>query len=96
MKVFGRRLILLSAIMLFSAGAPAQLVIEITRGQTNAVPIAIVPLGWQSTAAAPYDISEVVAADLARSGRFAPLERRDMIERPTIGAEIRFQDWKYL
>ncbi|MBC7983408.1 MAG: Tol-Pal system beta propeller repeat protein TolB [Candidatus Obscuribacterales bacterium] len=84
------------ALTLASLGAQAQLVIEITRGQANAVPIAIVPLGWQGTAAAPYDIAEVVAADLARSGRFAPLERRDMIERPTVGAEIRFQDWKYL
>jgi TolB protein len=83
-------------IALVSFQAQAQLVIEITRGQANAVPIAIVPLGWQGAAAAPFDVSAVVSADLARSGRFAPLERRDMIERPTAGNEIRFQDWKYL
>ncbi|MGH8177456.1 MAG: Tol-Pal system beta propeller repeat protein TolB [Steroidobacter sp.] len=76
--------------------AHAQLVIEITRGQENAVPIAIVPFGWESTGAAPFDIAEVVAADLQRSGRFAPLERRDMIDRPTSGDQIRFQDWRYL
>src|SRR4029453_11959176 len=39
---------------------------------------------------------EVVAADLERSGRFDPLDRKDMIDRPTAGDQIRFQDWRYL
>ncbi len=76
--------------------AHAQLVVEITRGQENAVPIAIVPFGWESSGAAPFDVAEVVAADLQRSGRFAPLDRKDMIDRPTAGDQIRFQDWRYL
>jgi len=84
------------ALTLLSASAQSQLVIEITKGQANAIPIAIVPLGWQGPVAAPFDVAGVVAADLERSGRFAPLERRDMIEKPTSGEEIRFQDWKYL
>lgn len=81
---------------LLSSAAHAQLVIEITRGQENAVPIAIVPFGWEGTAAAPFDVAEVVAADLQRSGRFDPLDRKDMIDRPTAGDQIRFQDWRYL
>src|SRR5688572_2748953 len=76
--------------------ANAQLVIEITRGQENAVPIAVVPFGWESANAAPFDVAEVVAADLQRSGRFQPLDRKDMIDRPTAGDQIRFQDWRYL
>jgi TolB protein len=76
--------------------ANAQLVIEITRGQEDAVPIAVVPFGWESSGAAPFDVAEVVAADLQRSGRFAPLDRKDMIDRPTAGDQIRFQDWRYL
>jgi TolB protein len=76
--------------------ANAQLVIEITRGQENAVPIAVVPFGWESANAAPFDVAQVVAADLQRSGRFAPLDRKDMIDRPTAGDQIRFQDWRYL
>jgi TolB protein len=76
--------------------AHAQLVIEITRGQEDAVPIAVVPFGWESSGAAPFDIAQVVAADLERSGRFAPLDRKDMIDRPTSGDQIRFQDWRYL
>jgi TolB protein len=76
--------------------AHAQLVIEITRGQEDAVPIAIVPFGWEAAGQPPFDIAEVVAADLQRSGRFAPLDRKDMIDRPTSGDQIRFQDWRYL
>jgi len=90
-----RALMLLSLVVAVPV-ARAQLVIEITRGQAEAVPIAVVPFGWEGTDAAPLDVAEIVAADLARSGRFAPLDRRDMIERPTRGSEIRFQDWRYL
>jgi TolB protein len=85
------------AVLLLSAGlAQAQLVIEITRGQENAVPIAIVPFGWEGTGAPAFDVAQIVAADLQRSGRFAPLDRKDMIDRPTSGEQIRFQDWRYL
>ncbi len=83
-------------LLLIATSVRAQLVIEITRGQEDAVPIAIVPFGWESTGTAPFDVAEVVAADLKRSGRFAPLDRKDMIDRPTRGDQIRFQDWRYL
>jgi TolB protein len=91
-----RLLALVSVAALLAPGANAQLVIEITRGQENAVPIAVVPFGWESANAAPFDVAQVVAADLARSGRFDPLDRKDMIDRPTAGDQIRFQDWRYL
>jgi TolB protein len=90
------RVVAMTVLMLASAFAHAQLTIEITRGQENAVPIAVVPFGWESTGAAPFDVAEVIAADLYRSGRFAPLDRKDMIDRPTTGEQIRFQDWRYL
>lgn len=85
-----------AALIVLSSTAQAQLVIEITRGQEYAVPIAIVPFGWESDGAAPFDVAEVVAADLYRTGRFAPLDRKTMIDRPTRGEQIRFQDWRYL
>jgi TolB protein len=84
------------ALSWFAAAANAQLVIEITRSAEDAVPIAIVPFGWESSGTAPFDVAEVVAADLRRSGRFAPLDRKTMIDRPTQGDQIRFQDWRYL
>ena len=98
LKAFKSRLFLLLSLALISASfsVHAQLQIEITRGQANATPIAIVPLGWDAATPAPFDVSQVVENDLRRSGQFAPLERRDMIERPTAGADIRFPDWKYL
>ena len=96
MQRLARRILSAFALLIVSVAAHAQLVIEITRGQENAVPIAVVPLGWESAGTAPFDVSEVIAADLQRSGRFAPLDRKDMIERPTSGEQIRFQDWRYL
>jgi TolB protein len=90
------RVLWAAALAMVSLVAHAQLVIEITRGQANAIPIAVVPFGSTSSTAPPTDVAEVIAGDLARSGRFAPLERRDMVDKPTTGPEIRFQDWKYL
>jgi TolB protein len=90
------RIFLGCSLVLASLAVQAQLVIEITRGQADAIPIAVVPFGWTSPNSLPTDVAEVIAADLARSGRFAPLERRDMVDKPTTGLEIRFQDWKYL
>ena len=87
----------LAALLVFAGvAAHAQLVIEITKGQANAVPIAVVPFGMEGQGAASMDFAAVVAGDLARSGRFAPLERRDMTDHPTSGDQIKFQDWKYL
>jgi TolB protein len=73
----------------------AQLRLDITEGVQDAVPIAIVPFGGQEGDAAT-DVAAVVAGDLRLSGRFAPLDRRDIVARPTSGSEIRFEDWRLL
>ena len=80
----------------FSTTAQAQLVVEITQGLNDAVPIAIVPFGVPGPVVPTIDIAEVIQNDLARSGRFAPLERRDMIDKPTSGDQIQFSDWRLL
>lgn len=77
------------------SSAHAELVIEITRGLNDAVPIAVVPFGAQGTAPS-LDIADVVANDLSRSGRFAPIARRDMIDKPSSGEQIQFADWRLL
>ena len=75
--------------------ARAQLVVEITQGQADAIPIAIVP--FAADAGTPtFDVAQVVTADLSSSGRFAPMNRDDMVERPTRGADIVFNDWRTL
>lgn len=77
---------------------PAQAVlrVEINQGVEGALPIAIVPLSVVQPADAPLDISEVIAGDLALTGRFAPIDRADMLEKPARGSEAKLDNWKIL
>ncbi len=91
------RSIMFLVLSLVAAGANAELRIEITKGVSGAVPIAVVPFGWRVDGISPgEDVAEIVAADLARSGRFDPMPRGQMLETPTTGAEVDFQDWRLL
>ncbi len=81
---------------LLTARAEAQLVVEITQGLNDAIPIAIVPFGVPGPVVPTVDVGEVIQSDLSRSGRFAPLERRDMIDKPTSGDQVQFADWRLL
>ena len=74
----------------------AELVVEVTKGQDDAIPIAIVPFNSPTEAAASFDVAQVVGDDLARSGRFKSMARADMIEMPHVGASISFDDWRRL
>ena len=85
--------------LLFLSGAAntwAALTIEITQGMEGALPIAIVPFAWQGAGTEPLQISEIVSADLRRSGKFNPLDEADMISRPVTPDQIRFQNWRLL
>jgi TolB protein len=86
----------LAAAILLVQTARAELVVEITQGQADAIPIAIVPFGAGGAAQGVFDVAQVVSDDLARSGRFAPMSRSDMIERPSSGPQIVFEDWRTL
>ncbi|HLZ96373.1 MAG TPA: Tol-Pal system beta propeller repeat protein TolB [Steroidobacteraceae bacterium] len=74
----------------------AELVVEVTKGQDDAIPIAIVPFNSPTEAAASFDAAQLVSDDLARSGRFKSMDRKDMIETPHMGANIAFDDWRRL
>jgi len=87
--------LLAAALLLGAAPGHAQLRLDITQGVRDAVPIAVVPFGGQAEGGAA-DVAAVIANDLRMSGRFAPLERRDLVARPTSGAEIRYEDWRLL
>jgi len=78
-----------------ATSAHAQLRLDITEGVRDAVPIAVVPFGGQAEGG-PNDVAAVIASDLQLSGRFKPLERRDLVARPTRGAQVRFEDWRLL
>ena len=81
--------------MLMPWQARAELVIEITGGSEAALPIAVVPFGYEGFAASE-DISAIVRNDLERSGRFAPLPQQDLISTPHEKSEINFKDWRLL
>ena len=74
--------------------ALAQLQIEITRGVDNPTPIAVVPFGWSGSGASPEDVARIIDSDLARSGQFSPVSRRDMLSYPSRGSELYFRDWR--
>ncbi len=97
-----KRLLLLPALVFMAAFLPltsawAELRIEIREGVEKAVPVAIVPFAWTGPGAAPPgDVAAIVAADLARSGRFAPIDTADMLQKPSIGRDVDFDDWRIL
>jgi len=89
-------LILALALALASAGAKAKLTIEITGGVEGAQPIAVVPFGDLDGARPSLDIANVIGADLARSGRFRPMPRREMLVTPHRQEDIDFREWQLL
>ena len=72
----------------------AELQIEINQGVENPTPVAIVPFAWQGVGAPPEDVAQIIDSDLARSGQFAPVSRRDMLSYPSRESEMYFRDWR--
>ncbi|KAF1685044.1 Tol-Pal system beta propeller repeat protein TolB [Pseudoxanthomonas broegbernensis] len=71
--------------------------IDIIGGNASALPIAVVPMPYQGSAAAPEtDVAKVVRDDLARSGQFRTLPEAQLVERPTRGGEINYPTWRQL
>jgi TolB protein len=80
-----------------SALAEEELEIVIDKGVENSLPIVILPFGWsQAENLPPIDMTAIIANDLARSGRFAPMSEADMPQKPTQMHEINFKDWRLL
>ncbi len=90
--------LLMLSLGLASRPAPAQLEVDVTAGQSNPLPIAVIEFpmpGEDATVGA--DIAGVVSADLERSGLFAPIDPAAFIQRPEdIGEDElpRFGDWR--
>ena len=85
------------AAWLISGSALGDITVEITKGGVARTPVAVVPFGWSGrTSDMPLDIAEVIAADLQRSGRFAPIPEENMLQKPTTGAELDFDDWSFV
>lgn len=89
-------LMILALALLLAVPAQAQLTVQILRGMAEAVPIAVVPFGWEGAEPAPWDVAATVQADLERSGRFRALPRADLIELPHESARVDAAAWRLL
>jgi TolB protein len=72
--------------------AGAQLTIEIVGGGADQIPITVIPFGAEERL--QQKVSEVVAADLARSGRFKLQEVGSVRPLPTEATEVNHRYWK--
>ena len=79
-----------------SSVAHAVLTIEITQGSEGAQPIALVPFQWIGKGTPPVSLKNIIAADLQRSGQFAPLPEKDLISKPHQGSEVKYKTWRAL
>ena len=89
----------LSLLALLGIALPSHAVLDIriTQGVEQALPIAVVPFGWSQAAhVAPLDLASIISGDLARSGRFAVMEEKDLPQKPYDFQSINFNDWRLL
>ena len=90
--------IALFALALAAMARPAAAVvtIDVTRGTESRIPIAVVPFAFEGAGAAENLPAAIIEANLARSGRFAPLAREDFAARPQTPEEVRYKPWRLL
>ena len=84
----------LLACALLPAMAWAQLKIDITRGVTDPVPVALVPFARAVPADGGLDVAAVVQKDLESSGRFRALDRGAMPSQPSRAADVNAASWR--
>ncbi len=84
-----------AAIPMFAQQASAQLVVDVNKGVVEPLPIAITD--FISGDELGQEISQIVSADLQRSGLFAPIDKGAFIEKiSNPDAAPRFEDWKVI
>ncbi len=88
-------LILFSGLV-WSYPGKAEISIEITKGVEIAIPLAVVPFGWEQPHQLTVDVADVIQADLSRSGFFKVLPERDMLTQPSATEQVRFRNWQAL
>lgn len=89
------RLVLILLFLLTPLLSQAELTIEISGGGAQQIPIAVAPFG-QPTNSTQENLSNIINADLRRSGMFRVLETRGVANQPTNVTQIKFQEWASL
>ncbi|WP_020146311.1 Tol-Pal system beta propeller repeat protein TolB [Thioalkalivibrio sp. ALJ15] len=90
-----RRLIhwmLPAMLLLWVAQAQAVLEVTVTEGVTGAIPVAVAPFTYEGEGELDEDISQIVAANLARSGLFN-VEQDDLPAAPSGPADFLAEPW---
>jgi len=82
---------LVAGLVAVAHGARAQLTIDITTTGGRQIPIAVAPMAGES--AQPQSVSDVVAADLARTGLFRLVSTAGVNPLPAEPSEVNFADW---
>ncbi len=90
------RLTAVFALLLFTSLARAELTIEITQGNDEAVPVAVVPFAWNGSGVLSEDIAGIIANDLRLSGQFAPVPSSQFLGFPSKASEVFYGDWRRL
>ena len=80
------------AACLLPGAARAQLTIEITGGGANQIPVAVLAFAGESQL--PQSLTDIIEADLARSGRFRMLYAGGVSVAPTEPSQVNFADWR--
>lgn len=87
-------LFLMLACLFLLPAAQAALRVEITKGADGAVPIAVVPFELLGSAPNVVNVSDIVAVDLQRSGKFSPIEKTKLIATPKDLEEVNYKLWR--
>jgi TolB protein len=91
--IFKALLVIAGLLAICATPASAEVTLDIRKGNVEPMPIAITDL--QSGDTLGVQVSQVIAADLQRSGFFKPIDKSAFIQKITNpDAAPRFEDWK--
>jgi TolB protein len=90
----GRWLTILWLVLGCCPVARAELVIAITRGVTDPVPVAVVPFAGNGPVTGGLDVAAVVQRDLESSGRFRGVDRSTMPAQPSQAKDVDAARWR--
>jgi TolB protein len=82
----------LGLISTLPAGAALQ--VDISQGTKQAIPIAISPVGHSGGASLPVDIARVASEDLASTGLFKVVKRKNLVGTPAAPSQVNYANWR--
>ena len=92
--MFKNKIVLICGLwLLASVKSFAALEIVITEGIDTSRPIGVVPFKWIGQGIMPEKLTNVIAADLKRSGKFNPIDAAKMPQYPSTDREMDYRAW---